>query len=157
MNEHILKTESLSKHYGSFKANDRISVSIKKGAIYGLVGRNGAGKTTFMKMICSLSTPTSGGFELCGKSYPQLGSARAKIGNLIEDPGIYANMSAYDNLKAKGKLYGGVDKEKINEIIWIPSDLQKAGSKARRKVLAGNEAATGHRSCAYRRPRGTGA
>ena len=53
-----------------------------------------------------------GGFELCGESYPQLGKARATIGNLIEDPGIYANMSAYDNLKAKGKIYGGVEKEK---------------------------------------------
>ena len=136
MNEHILKTESLSKHYGSFKANDRISVSIKKGAIYGLVGRNGAGKTTFMKMICSLAAPTSGGFELCGKSYPQLGSARSKIGNLIEDPGIYANMSAFDNLKAKGKLYGGVDNEKINELLETVG-LSKAGSKPAGKFSLG--------------------
>lgn len=136
MNEYILKTQSLSKHYGNFAANDNISIGIRKGAIYGLVGRNGAGKTTFMKMICSLSTPTSGGFELCGKSYPQLGSARAKIGNLIEDPGIYANMSAYDNLKAKGKIYGGVEKEKINDIIRIVG-LEKAGSKPAGKFSLG--------------------
>ena len=82
MTNYIIKTTSLSKHYGRFAANDNISVGIKKGSIYGLVGRNGAGKTTFMKMICSLSSPTSGSFELCGQSYPQLGSARSKIGNL---------------------------------------------------------------------------
>ena len=66
MTNYIIKTNSLSKHYGNFAANENISVGIKKGSIYGLVGRNGAGKTTFMKMICSLSSPTSGGFELCG-------------------------------------------------------------------------------------------
>ena len=136
MTNYILKTQSLSKHFGKFAANESISVGIRKGAIYGLVGRNGAGKTTFMKMICSLSSPTSGSFELCGQSYPHLGSARAKIGNLIEDPGIYANMSAYDNLKAKGKLYGGVDKEKINDIIRIVG-LEKAGKKHAGKFSLG--------------------
>ncbi len=136
MNEYILKTDSISKHYGGFAANEKISVNIKKGSIYGLVGRNGAGKTTFMKMICSLSSPTSGGFELCGKSFPQLGSARTKIGNLIEDPGIYANMSAYDNLKAKAKLYGKVDKQKINDLLETVG-LAKAGKKPAGKFSLG--------------------
>ena len=136
MTDYIVKTSSLSKHYGKFAANENISIGIRKGAIYGLVGRNGAGKTTFMKMICSLSSPTSGSFELCGKSYPQLGNARAKIGNLIEDPGIYANMSAYDNLKAKGKLYGGIEKEKINSILNIVG-LENAGSKHAGKFSLG--------------------
>ncbi len=136
MTDYILKTNSLSKHYGKFAANDNISMGIKKGSIYGLVGRNGAGKTTFMKMICSLSSPTSGGFELCGKSYPRLENARAKIGNLIEDPGIYANMSAFDNLKAKAKLYGKVDENKIKEIIRIVG-LEKAGKKPAGKFSLG--------------------
>ena len=136
MNNYILKTSALSKHYGNYAANDNISIGIKKGSIYGLVGRNGAGKTTFMKMICSLSSPTSGGFELCGQSYPDLGSARSKIGNLIEDPGIYANMSAYDNLKAKGKLYGGISSEKINSIIETVG-LTKAGTKHAGKFSLG--------------------
>ena len=89
-----------------------------------------------MKMICSLSSPTSGGFELCGKSFPQLGSARTKIGNLIEDPGIYANMSAYDNLKAKAKLYGKVDKQKINDLLETVG-LAKAGKKPAGKFSLG--------------------
>ena len=136
MTNYIIKTNSLSKHYGNFAANDNISVGIKKGSIYGLVGRNGAGKTTFMKMICSLSSPTSGGFELCGQSYPQLGSARSKIGNLIEDPGIYANMSAFDNLKAKAKLYGGADKETLNGILETVG-LSNAGTKHAGKFSLG--------------------
>ena len=136
MTNYIIKTNSLSKHYGNFAANDNISVGIKKGSIYGLVGRNGAGKTTFMKMICSLSSPTSGGFELCGESYPQLGKARAKIGNLIEDPGIYANMSAFDNLKAKAKLYGGADKETLNGILETVG-LSNAGTKHAGKFSLG--------------------
>ena len=128
MSEYILKTQALTKRYGSFAANDSISLTIRKGAIYGLVGRNGAGKTTFMKMICSLSKPTSGSFELCGEAYPQLRRARTKIGNLIEAPGIYAGLSAYDNLKAKAKLYGTDDRKKIEAILETVG-LANTGSK----------------------------
>ena len=128
MSEYILKTQALTKRYGSFAANDSISLTIRKGALYGLVGRNGAGKTTFMKMICSLSKPTSGSFELCGEAYPQLRRARTKIGNLIEAPGIYAGLSAYDNLKAKAKLYGTDDRKKIEAILETVG-LANTGSK----------------------------
>ena len=117
MNEYILRTEGLTKRFGHHLANDSISLNIRKGSIYGLVGRNGAGKTTFMKMICSLSSPTSGEFELCGKKYPHLGQAKTKVGNLIEAPGIYGNMSAYDNMRAKALLTGSADKRKIEEIL----------------------------------------
>ncbi len=136
MDEFILKTKDLSKRFGSFTAVNNISLNIKKGSVYGLVGRNGAGKTTFMKMICSLSSPTSGSFELCGESYPRLGEARTKIGNLIESPGIYSNMSAADNLKAKAKLIGGVDKGRIDEIIRTVG-LEKAGSRHAGKFSLG--------------------
>jgi ABC-2 type transport system ATP-binding protein len=136
MNEFILKTDGLTKKFGNFMANDSISLNIKKGSIYGLVGRNGAGKTTFMKMICSLSSPTSGEFELCGKKYPHLGSAKAKVGNLIEAPGIYANMSAYDNMRAKAMLMGKADEKVINEILDTVG-LSKAGKKHAGKFSLG--------------------
>lgn len=136
MNEFILKTDGLTKKFGNFMANDSISLNIKKGSIYGLVGRNGAGKTTFMKMICSLSSPTSGEFELCGKKYPHLGSAKAKVGNLIEAPGIYANMSAYDNMRAKAMLMGKADEKVINGILDTVG-LSKAGKKHAGKFSLG--------------------
>ena len=59
MNDYLLQTVCLTKIYGKQKAVDSLSLNVKKGAIYGLIGRNGAGKTTFMKMISGLAAPTS--------------------------------------------------------------------------------------------------
>ena len=136
MNEYILQTTALTKRYGNFAAVSNISLNIRKGAIYGLVGRNGAGKTTFMKMICSLASPTQGSFTLCGETYPKLGAARTKVGNLIEAPGIYANLSAYDNLRAQAMLLGKDDPERIRKILDIIG-LAKAGKKHAGKFSLG--------------------
>lgn len=66
--EYILKTEKLTKIYGGIKAVNEVSMSVRKGDIYGFIGKNGAGKTTFMKMISGLAAPTAGSMELFGKS-----------------------------------------------------------------------------------------
>ena len=70
--EYILTTKNLTKTYGNHKAADQINIHIKQGEVYGLIGRNGAGKTTILKMICGLSSPTSGSFTFMGKVVPNL-------------------------------------------------------------------------------------
>ena len=60
LSEMLLETRGLTKRYGHHKAVDSVIMHIKKGAIYGFIGRNGAGKTTCLKMISGLSRPTSG-------------------------------------------------------------------------------------------------
>ena len=60
MSEILLQTKALTKQYGHQKAVDNVDIHIKKGAIYGFIGRNGAGKTTCMRMIGGLAKPTSG-------------------------------------------------------------------------------------------------
>ncbi|MEE0957814.1 MAG: ATP-binding cassette domain-containing protein [Ruminococcus sp.] len=92
--EFILTTENLTKKYGDKVAAGNINIRIREGEIYGLIGRNGAGKTTIMRMISGLSKPTSG-------SYTYHGDNKAGIGVLIESPGIYPKRSAFDNLKIK--------------------------------------------------------
>ena len=57
--EYILTTENLTKIYGEKRAADAVSLHIRKGEVYGLIGRNGAGKTTILKIICGLSSATS--------------------------------------------------------------------------------------------------
>lgn len=136
MSEYILQTNALTKYYKKHAAVDSVSLNIRKGSIYGLVGRNGAGKTTFMKMICSLANPSSGSFSICGETYPAIGTARSKVGNLIETPGFYEKMNAFDNLRAKAKLFHKDQKERINEILRIVG-LSKAGSKAAGKFSLG--------------------
>lgn len=92
--EFILTTENLTKKYGEKVAAGNINIRIREGEIYGLIGRNGAGKTTIMRMISGLSKPTSG-------SYTYHGDNKTGIGVLIESPGIYPKRSAFDNLKIK--------------------------------------------------------
>lgn len=60
MSEYLLSTSGLTKQFGHHKAVNNVDLHVKKGAIYGFIGRNGAGKTTFLKMISGLSKPTDG-------------------------------------------------------------------------------------------------
>ena len=113
--EDIIVTKDLTKKFGGFKANDSISMTIKKGAIYGLIGRNGAGKTTFMRMLLGLIEPTRGSIELFGQSGKDLNAQRRKIGSIIETPAFYSYLSAYENLMIRAELLGLDNKKECVE------------------------------------------
>ena len=99
--EYILETQGLTKVYGKKEAIKDINLHITEGQIYGLIGRNGAGTTTIMRIISGLSSPTSGSYSLFGKTGYQKGKMLRNVGVLIEAPGIYPRLSAYENLKIK--------------------------------------------------------
>ena len=115
--EYILTTDNLSKIYGEKRAADAVSLHIKKGDVYGLIGRNGAGKTTILKMICGLATPTSGSITFCGTTGAELTKEMNKIGSLIETPGLFPRMSAYQNIKIKCILCGKDNDEYIKSLL----------------------------------------
>ena len=99
--EYILETQDLTKVYGNKEAAKDVNLHIAAGQIYGLSGRNGAGKTTIMRMISGLSLPTSGSYSLFGKTGYAMGKMLRNVGVLIEAPGIYPRLSAYENIKIK--------------------------------------------------------
>ena len=99
--DYIMQTDKLTKTYGKKDACKDISISIRKGEIYGLIGRNGAGKTTIMRMISGLSKPTSGSYSLFGKTGMAMQKELRNVGVLIEHPGLYPKLSARENLKIK--------------------------------------------------------
>lgn len=115
--EFILTTENLTKVYGKHRAADQINIHIKKGEVYGLIGRNGAGKTTILKMICGLSTPTSGSFTFMGKSGAELSKNKKDIGSLIETPGLFPKMTAFQNIKLKCLSLGIKDDKYVNSLL----------------------------------------
>ncbi|MBQ4227909.1 MAG: ATP-binding cassette domain-containing protein [Clostridia bacterium] len=99
--EYILETRGLTKVYGSKAAVRDVNLHIREGQIYGLIGRNGAGKTTIMRIISGLASPTGGDYTLFGKSGAEKGKMLKNVGVLIESPGLYPRFSAYENLKIK--------------------------------------------------------
>ena len=126
--EYILTTDNLTKIYGEKRAADAISLHIKKGDVYGLIGRNGAGKTTILKMICGLSCPTSGSVTFAGKTGAALSREMNKIGSLIETPGLFPKMSAYQNIKIKCILCGKNDDKYIKSLLKQVG-LENVGNK----------------------------
>lgn len=128
MSEILLQTSGLTKRYGRHKAVDHVNIHIKKGAIYGFIGRNGAGKTTCLRMISGLAKPTEGEITLFGYQGKELKEVRSRIGCLIEAPGLYGNMTAYENLKIKCRLFG-ISKPGYIEEILDTVGLKDVGKK----------------------------
>ena len=128
MGEMLLETRNLTKQYGHYKAVNGVSLHIKKGAIYGFIGRNGAGKTTCLKMISGLAEATDGEIELFGYKGKDLRQIRSRVGCLIEAPGLYDSMTAYENLNIKCKLFGIKKKGYIEEILRVVG-LDNVGRK----------------------------
>ena len=119
MSEYLLSTKGLSKCFGHHKAVVHVNLHIRKGAIYGFIGRNGAGKTTCLKMISGLAEPTEGEIEIFGYKGNDLKQMRSRIGCLIEAPGLYENMTAYENIKTKCLFCGIHQKGYIEDILEI--------------------------------------
>lgn len=124
----ILKTNALVKKYGETTILNNINMTINRGDIYGFVGKNGAGKTTFMRTVLSLTSPTSGEIKLFGdKTIEEVG---LRVGSLIEAPGLYKNSTAYENLKRFSIIYGA-DEEKIPEILELVGLANTGNKKAK--------------------------
>ena len=134
--EYILTTKDLTKKYKKFKAVSKVNMHVEKGAIYGFIGRNGAGKTTFLKIISGLSSQTKGELTIMGKTGAELSSVRDKIGCLIEAPGIIPKMNAYDNIKMKCIAKGIHDKKYIEDLLTLVG-LADTGKKPAKKFSLG--------------------
>ena len=116
----IIETENLTKQYGTTTVVDNINLHVPKGKIYGLLGRNGAGKTTAMKMMLQLVYPTGGAIRLFGTDYKEhTHSLYGKIGSIIETPGFYSNLTGYENLKIIAKLRGQISKDSVQEALRV--------------------------------------
>lgn len=105
MVDYVIETDNLSKIYSNNRVVDSINMHVEKGKIYGLLGKNGAGKTTTMCMLLNLTYPSSGEIFLFGKnSKKHSKEIYSNIGSIIETPGFYENLTAYENLKVISKL-----------------------------------------------------
>ena len=126
--EIVLATHGLSRAYGSSKALDRVSVTVRKGEIYGLVGRNGAGKTTLMRLVTGQSAPTQGSVELFSQTGRELLPARSRTGAMIETPSFAPFLTARENLEYY-RLQRGVPGKQVVDEVLEQVDLKDTGKK----------------------------
>jgi ABC-2 type transport system ATP-binding protein len=130
MNE-ILSIDNVTKHYGSVRAVDGISLGVKKGEIYGFLGLNGAGKTTTIRLLLGLIRPTSGSSYICGKKVkPGNQGIWKKVGYLVEIPYSYPTLTVRENLEMTRRLRFLPNKKPVNEVI----DKLHLGAYAERKA-----------------------
>ena len=96
----VIETRGLAKRYGGFAALDDVSISVRRGEIFGVVGDNGAGKSTLFKLLSGLAFPTAGEVRLFdAHGQAALERQRARIGSMIEQPGFYPSLSVEKNLE----------------------------------------------------------
>lgn len=118
--EYIVQTNGISKEYKNQLALNKVNMNIARGDIYGFVGENGSGKTTIIRILTGLIFPNEGSFKLFGidNTSKDIYKARSKIGAIVENPSIYKNLNAYDNLKLQCLILGIKNyKEKIKEVL----------------------------------------
>ncbi len=118
----LFNVDGISKAYKNKIVLEDISFSVSRGDITGLIGGNGAGKTTLMKIISGIISADSGSVVY------ENNEIKSKIGVIIEGPCVYNDMSAFENLKFYGRMFGDTDEEKYNKLLDMVK-LTDAGSK----------------------------
>src|SRR4051812_19119371 len=110
MTDTIVCTDRLSKRYGDRLAVDSVSLTVRRGEVYGFLGPNGAGKTTTLRMVLGLVRPSGGTATVLGEP-PGTPAAVARVGALVEGPGFYPYLSGRDNLRVMARYQGGDDRD----------------------------------------------
>ena len=137
MSSVILEAHDLTKEYRHTVALDHIDLKIEKGKIYGFIGQNGAGKTTFLRLVTGLAFPTSGTLSLWGKTVEkELQEQRKRIGCMIETPALFPTMTAYQNMEIQRIQRGIPDKAVIQKTLDMVG-LKDTGKKAVRNFSLG--------------------
>lgn len=113
----IISIEHLTKQYGTATVLDDVTLSFQEGKIYGIVGRNGSGKTVLMKCICGFIHPTSGTVTVNGKVVGKEIDTPEDLGVIIETPGFIRNYSGYKNLSLLAAVRNRISKEEIIEAL----------------------------------------
>jgi ABC-2 type transport system ATP-binding protein len=111
--EILLETEQLVKAFGTFCAVDGLNLQVRAGEMVGLVGPDGAGKTTTMRLLCGALKPTSGHMRVAGYDVPrQVEHAREHIGYLAQRFSLYGDLTVNENLEFFGEVFGIPDRER---------------------------------------------
>ncbi|KAB8287842.1 ABC transporter [Bifidobacterium ramosum] len=127
-----IRARALSKTYAGNRVVDDLDMTVPQGAIYGFVGKNGAGKSTVMKMIAGLTTPGGGEITLFGNASGENGDVPGdvrRVGALIENPGLLPHLSAFDTMMAQALALGVADPKPVCRALLEQVGLGNVGRK----------------------------
>jgi len=129
-----VEVKSLVKDFGSVRALDGLDFNIEKGEIFGLIGLNGAGKTTALRITSTLLLPTSGGVTVFGYDVVNEASeVRNLISYLPEEAGAYKNLSGFEYLKFMAN-FRTKDKTTVEDLVNIATEISGLGERLKDKV-----------------------
>jgi len=132
MTQVVLQTEQLTKKYRRRLVVDHLSLGVEKGDIFGFLGRNGAGKSTTIRIALGLVRPTSGNVRLLGHDMSRHPlRALKRIGAIVEAPAFYENFSGRQNLRMFAAMSGGAERQRIEEVLEIVGLRDRAGDRVR--------------------------
>jgi ABC-2 type transport system ATP-binding protein len=124
----VIGAKDLNKIFGKFQAVKNFQLEIRNGDIYGLLGANGAGKTTSIKIICGLIDPSSGSVTLLGKSKDLRSAAvRSRIGYMSQKFALYDDITIGENLDFYGRLYGVDESVREERKKWVLAASELSG------------------------------
>ena len=126
----VIGAKDLNKIFGTFQAVKNFQLEVRNGDIYGLLGANGAGKTTAMKIICGLIEPTSGSVTLLGKSKELRSAAvRSRIGYMSQKFALYDDLTIGENLDFYARLYGVDESVREERKKWVLETAELRGEE----------------------------
>ncbi len=121
----VVEVEGLCRYFGDFAAVNHVSFSVRKGEIFGLLGANGAGKSTTFRMLCGLLPASSGTLRVAGANLRTgKAAARTRIGYVSQKFSLYGALSVLQNLSFFASVYGLQDSRKQDRIAWALEDLE---------------------------------
>ncbi len=134
MNDIIIETHALTRRFGEHLAVDRLDLQVPRGEVFGFLGPHGAGKTTTIRMLNGILTPSAGSARVAGYDPTTRGSeVRRRAGVLTESPALYEQLSARENLLIFGELYGAPPAElpaRVDAVLKTLGLAERAGEKA---------------------------
>jgi ABC-2 type transport system ATP-binding protein len=132
----VIEVNNLQRRFGSFFAVNHLSFAVERGEVFGLLGANGAGKSTTFRMLCGLLPPSGGTLRVAGTDLRHAAAkARARIGYMSQKFSLYGNLSVVENLRFFSRTYGLTGARGAARIEWA---LQEFDLRAMREQVSGN-------------------
>ena len=125
-----IEIKNVSKKFKNNLVLDKVNLTFTTGHIYGLKGRNGSGKSVFLKILAGLYTPSEGEVLFDNKKFNPKKEYPPNMRALIENPTFFANMTGYENLKLLAKIQGKISDKEITQTIISPDFSEGSSSKS---------------------------